>query len=252
MNRRSPGGARRSRGLGGGGSSPSLTSQLVGLLGSNLVAFWDAAEGLSLSGANVVSWTDRIGGKVSSPTGAGAAPTYGTDGTDFKSRPVVQFANAAQYMAAAAVGLVPAGGRPHTFVVFRYRNGTGFYPYVINIPSDRQVLFTAATGGSFQTQFISSTATTVANSGISLNTTQHQAQMWLDGTNGSLTLDGTTYASANVGVLTAAVDSIEFSTGAPSSGGSAGNISIACAGICTVAPSPAQRAALSTLLSTFY
>ena len=252
MNRRSLGGFRRSRGLGGGSGSKSLTAQLVGLLGSNLVAFWDAAEGMNLSGSNVVSWTDRISGKVSSPTGTGAAPTYGLDGSNFKGRPVVQFATAAQYMAAPTVGLVAAGGRPLTFAMFRYRDGTGFYAYVVNIPSDRQVLFTASTGGNFQAQFISSTATTVADSAIALNTTQHQAQVWLDGTNGNLTLDGSTFSFANVGVITAAVDSIEFSTGAPSSGGAAGNISLACIGVCTVAPAPATRTALSTLLSSSY
>jgi hypothetical protein len=251
MNRRSLGGFRRSRGLGGGSGAQSLTTQLVGLLGSNLVAFWDAAEGLALSGSNVVSWTDRIGDNVSTPTGAGAAPTYGADGSNFKSRPVVQFASSAQYMAAPTVGLVAAGGRPLTFAAFRFRTVAGFYPYVVNIPTDRQVSYCLGVGGAFTTQFASSTAT-VQIAGPVQDAVQHQFQAWLDGTNGNMTLDGTTFSAANAGVLTAAVDAIEFSTGAPSSGSTAGPVSLACVGVCTVAPSPSQRAALSALLSSFY
>lgn len=254
MNRRSVGGFRRSRGMGGGGAVPPLSAQLVSLLGSNLVAFWDAASGVAASGSNVVSWTAAVGGHVSSPTGGGAAPTYGVDTANFKGKPVVQYAPGAQYMAAPTVGLVAAGGRPYIFCVFRFRNtaGSPFYPYIVNIPADRQVLYSAGAGGNYSAQFKTSFGTTSPVAAPVLDTAQHSAQFWLDGTDSILRFDGTTVTAPNNGSIVAAVDSVEFSTGAPSSGGVAGNLSLACVGICTVAPTAGQRTSLDTLLSAYY
>jgi hypothetical protein len=228
-------------------SSIARTSQkYVQVLGSNLVALWHASEGIVTSSGDIVSWTDAIGGKVSSPDGTGTPPTYGSDSTFFKSKNVVKFGYAQQFMTASTPSLIAAGGRPYIFACFRFRTTNGFYPYIVHIPSDIQVDYTAGTGGTFAAQFITSAGTAAVNTGITIDTSQHIHQFWLDGIKANLIQDSTLYQANSTGVLTAAVNEIDFSRGGAGTGG---DLSLFVVGVCTSVPTALQRSALATLLA---
>lgn len=116
MNRRSPGGFRRSRGLGGGGSSPTLQQ----ILGANMVELWDSRQGVTSSGGLVSSWIGRVAG--SDLTAAGAArPTLGTDGAFFGGQPVIKSsAVGGNQLDALTTTLFAAGSSPYVAMWLRF------------------------------------------------------------------------------------------------------------------------------------
>lgn len=88
--------------LGGGSWTPTD-------LGGNLLAWWDAEEllSLSLSGSQVSSWTDVVGGRVLSQSVGAAKPTYQESGLN--SRPGLFFDGADDILTGTGFAGFPVG-----------------------------------------------------------------------------------------------------------------------------------------------
>ena len=91
------------------------------LLGSSLVAMWDARLGVTLVGGEVDAWRDQIAGIALNAPSASERPTYLVDGTNFRGRPVVGIVDATSKRVAtlSAPSLIPLGSKPELLVVGR-------------------------------------------------------------------------------------------------------------------------------------
>lgn len=225
-----------------GGPSPA---RYRGVLGSNLRALWHASSGVSFSGgANISSWVDSVAGYALSPAGSGNAPTLATDGSNFRGKPCVQLAQSHQYLSATPGGLVAANGRPYMFAVYRYRATGGSYPYIVSLPSDLMVIYTLGAGQPMRGYVTANGVGVGLNAAGAQDTAQHFDELWLDGTNLNYVHDATAYTAANTGVVYSAIDAVQVGRSGE------GAISTYVLGVCTVAPSAGQRAALAALIAS--
>lgn len=216
------------------------------LLGTNLRALFHQSQGLTLTGSNITSWTSAVGDAVLVPGSSGTAPTYQTDGSFFRGKPVVQLYSNGHYLLLTRPGLVGANSRPYMFYCYRFRsNATGYYAYTMSIQPDRQFSHVADVGGALRTSIVSSTAST-ATIGSAADSAQHFDRLWLDGALHNFAHDFGMQTNANTGVLTAAVDSCCLGRPEPAYNG---DLSFALAGICTAVPSAQQLTALSALVA---
>lgn len=80
-------------------------------LGNALLGFWDAetASSVSLSGSNVVTWTDLVGGYGATQATSGSQPLYSTN--NFNGRPSVVFDGIDDFLTYAAQPF-PAAANP--------------------------------------------------------------------------------------------------------------------------------------------
>jgi hypothetical protein len=99
--------------------SPAPVLWTPGNLGASLVAWWDANQGVVLSGSNVTSWTDRTGGFVAN---GGVSPTFSA--TARNGTPGLTFDGSTQYLTFTPTGF-PAGNTARAIAVAGYAASTG-------------------------------------------------------------------------------------------------------------------------------
>ena len=226
------------------GEAP-IDARYRAILGSNLRAFWHASAGVSfVSGNYVASWTDRIAGYALTATPTATSPSLAVDGAHFGGKPVVQFAAGGRQLLASTPGLVAAGGRPYLFAVWRFRDTAGTYPYVVSLPNDLAVIYATGAGQPERGYVTANGAGIAIDSAVNMETAQHFSEVWLDGTSARFSHDGVETTAASTGVVTAAIDSVQVARAGE------GNVSVMMVGVCTVAPSAAERAALSALIAS--
>lgn len=224
---------------------------LTGIWGPLLRACWhagigiDAVTGTGGSGA-VNSWTDAINGYILAPSSN--SPTWAADGSNFRSRPVVQCSQAS----ARGLRLTPAspaiflvGETPALIGVARWRanaNNASLFDVGINAVSDPNRIYDDATNH----------VATIAGTGITgpaFGTTQHQWFLRSDGaTTSVLTIDTTDYTTASGAALGA--DQTAIGVGANASGASGyADVSVACLVLLSAQGTATQRAATARLFT---
>lgn len=214
----------------------------VTLLGSNLVAFWHASYGVQESGGSVSQWDDVVSDRAAVLNGSGTSPQYGADGSDFAGKPVVQFSASQRMLQTATSEIIPTAARPYVFCVNRFRAVGGSYPYVWALnDTDDMVQFAApVVEGTAYLQF-KQPDIVFATAGVA-DLAQHTDEAWLGGSLGHFVRDGVDNTVAATGVSPRAITRVRITN-------TAGNVSIACLGVCTTAPSAGQLTALRALLA---
>lgn len=86
-------------------------------LGSSLLAWWDAEQGVSLSGSAVTAWTDRKGGYTVSPGAASTRPAFGA--TSFNGAPGLTFDGSDDYVEMASQPFVSGATPFEVWCVFQ-------------------------------------------------------------------------------------------------------------------------------------
>jgi hypothetical protein len=77
-------------------------------LGSNLLAWWDASQGVTLSGSEVTAWEDRKGGSSVSQATSASRPLFSATG--FNGAPCLTFDGTDDNLSAESVFSLPTGG----------------------------------------------------------------------------------------------------------------------------------------------
>lgn len=80
---------------------------------------WHSQSGLAIAAGAVLSWTGQKSGTVLTPTSVAAQPTYAVDGTNFKSKPVVQFSRTTGKWVQGLLSMSTA--TPWIYLIYRYR-----------------------------------------------------------------------------------------------------------------------------------
>lgn len=165
---------------------------------------WHCADApAGLVAGDVAAWTDRYRGLALVQATAGKRPTYSADGADFHGRAVVKTAaTGAKCLHSGVLGANFLTARP--WIIWRGRFSAlditntvqrTLFGFGVAATSDTHYVQTIGTGAQANLR-VGSPAVTGTSP---MNTAVHTIQLWLDGTNISLVVDGTLFTAASAG-----------------------------------------------------
>lgn len=164
---------------------------------------WHSELGIGLVSSEVDTWTDQIQSVVVTAPSSTNRPAYAADGANFLSRSVVQCAiTGSKSLASASLtaGVLPAiSTRPYWVGVVRMRSGGSARTLFSCVNSGNTTRVWAVNGNSSFLVQNPSSATSVSP-GV-LGTTVHFVEIWLDGTNANVRVDGTLTSVAFTGSM---------------------------------------------------
>lgn len=167
------------------------------VLGTFGITLRHSMQGIASSGGNVVSWTDQVSALTEPAPGVSQRPPYAADGSNFGGKTAVNAANSGpKFLRATGLSGLPAvGTRPYIFGAFRCRTvpGAGAFPAFSAIGT--------SAGGEVTPQQNGQTGKTTANysgvvvAGPNNDAAMHWLDIYADGTNVYLVVDGTVYST---------------------------------------------------------
>jgi hypothetical protein len=187
------------------------------IMGTVALSVWHCGQGLSLSGSNVISWTDKIGG-ISVPAPAvGNRPPLSADGTHFAGKSVLQM-NSTGPKCLRGTGmatLLVSGTRPWVFVRARYRNvspaaNEQTTDFGVSAASD-DMTFRLNSAGT-QWEFFGTSGGNIDTG--TYDTVAHSFSGWFDGAHKNYKIDGTTTQLSTAATLAHNTTAIGFGTAA--------------------------------------
>jgi hypothetical protein len=231
------GGGFASGGTGGGGVSqlPALPSTAVAAWHSEITC-------------TAASWTDYIGGRVLAGIGT---PVVATDGAFFNGRVVAQAARtgAKTWANRTLPTVVASGTRPWLYGVWRLR-ATGVIQMMFGFGAathDYQSVYAETTPR--VTGYINDGALGIP--GPLADLAVHRHKLWLDGTNGNLTVDNTNFPVATAATIGGAVTAIALGAAAGSDINQC-DVSIAFFLVCSAQPTAPEIAALDAWAQAYF
>lgn len=233
MGRRGRAGFRRPGGGGGGLGSGGGSFQAI--FGANLRYLFDARAG-SVAG----SWTDQIQGY--NLTNIAVATAYAADGGNFNGLPVHQTAVAGPAvlrLTAPAPAAWSAGANPYFMIVGRFRAypaGNAMLARVLDAPFGSNTLALQTSAGVNILGIVDGVSASTAFS----NTNVHTFELWGDGVNANLSIDGA--APVQVGAAPIVNNSGPLSVGGSHTGTLMCDASLALWLGCVTKPTDGQRA----------
>lgn len=209
------------------------------ILGSLFVDEW-----ISDVTASAATWTSTGARNLAGQN----TPTWGVDGTNFGSRKVIGSVQSSNkyFLSGALTGLPAAGGNPYIYGVFRATNDPGVQVFASFGTAAVEGFRVLSVGGTLKGEF-EGTAVNMA----ALDSLIHFVEVWGDGTNVNVAIDGVKASSASTSTLANTIVKVAVggkcnATDAPS------DAFHARWGICSAAPSDTQRALLFANMRAYY